>query len=143
MAQRLQGAGRSRTCLIIEDNEVDQIKMTRVVQRPPYGMRAHVASTLRAARRALAGDRPGLILLDNNLPDGLGANFAQELAGNPALAGVPMIIVSDWPSPFMWEKAASAGVAYVLSKAEFDGRYVHAALDGRTDNSLSGARHLN
>ena len=143
MAQAQDGKSDARTCLIVEDNQVDQIKMTRVVQRPPYEMKAHVANTLRAARRALESGRPGLILLDNNLPDGLGAEFAQEIARDPALSGVPLIIVSDWPSPFMWEKAASAGVAYVLSKAEFDGRYVHAALDGRTDNSLSGARHLN
>ena len=134
--QTHQKAGRQRTCLIIEDNEVDQIKMTRVVERSPHRMCARIATTLHAARHALAKGKPGLILLDNNLPDGLGANFAQELASDPALADVPKIIVSDWPSPFMWEKAASAGVAYVLSKAEFDGRYIHAAMRGRTGNLM-------
>ncbi|WP_386629596.1 hypothetical protein [Sulfitobacter geojensis] len=47
------------------------------------------------------------------------------------LPEIPVIIVSDWPSPFMWEKASTAGVAYVLSKTEFDGRYVHAVLGGQ------------
>ena len=140
MAQKNRGRGQSRTCLIIEDNEVDQIKMTRVVERKPHELDAKVASTLRAARRVLASGKPGLILLDNNLPDGLGAEFAQEIARDPALADIPLIIVSDWPSPFMWEKAASAGVAYVLTKSEFDGRYVHAALGGKTDRLLKARK---
>jgi len=69
-----------------------------------------------------------LILLDNNLPDGVGAEFALELAGNPQHASIPVIMVSDWPTPFMWEKAASAGVLYVVNKAEFGVRYVEQAL---------------
>jgi CheY-like chemotaxis protein len=79
-------------------------------------------------------------LLDNNLPDGLGANFALELAEDPKLAQIPVILVSDWPSPFMWEKAQSAGLAYVLSKTEFDSRYVHAVMSLMTTRSRNRAQ---
>lgn len=120
----------SRTnCLIIEDSEFDSIRLTRVIAKTSSEMHVRVATTLEAARRQLAKGGTSLILLDNNLPDGLGANFVQELARDANLAQIPVIMISDWPSPFMWEKAAAAGVHYVLNKAEFDGRYVRSALE--------------
>ncbi|MFC6636376.1 response regulator [Sulfitobacter sp. JBTF-M27] len=128
---------KGETCLIVEDSSFDCEKMTRVMQRTREDMRIEVASSLRAARRVLEKGSLSLILLDNNLPDGLGADFVQELASDPKLSGIPVIMVSDWPSPFMWEKAAAAGVAYVLSKTEFDGRYVHAALEGKQARRLN------
>ena len=115
-------------CLIIEDSEFDRLKLTRVLNRCQQRMHVEVATTLDVARRILARRPTALILLDNNLPDGLGADFALELAKNARFANIPVIMISDWPSPFMWEKAASAGVAYVLNKSEFGPHYVHSAL---------------
>tara|TARA_R110002049_G_scaffold44333_5_gene130038 strand:+ start:89490 stop:89915 length:426 start_codon:yes stop_codon:yes gene_type:complete len=120
--------GRDGVCLIVEDSEFDQEKLRRILHQSHQGLRIEVATSLGAARRALATGRKALILLDNNLPDGLGAHFAMELATDKHHAETPVIMVSDWPSPFMWEKAASAGVLYVVNKAEFDARYVEAAL---------------
>lgn len=119
---------RSATCLIVEDSQFDQQMMTRVVDRSQGKMRVEVAATLQAARKALAAGKISLILLDNNMPDGLGAEFALELASDPKLSSIPVIMVSDWPTPFMWEKAASAGVLYVVNKAEFGVRYVEQAM---------------
>lgn len=116
------------TCLIVEDSEFDREKLTRVINKNIGRMRVEFADTLSSARLALSHAEVSLILLDNNLPDGFGANFALELSQDTRLAGIPIIMVSDWPSPFMWEKAASAGVFYVLNKDEFDARYIHSAL---------------
>lgn len=116
------------TCLIIEDSEFDQQMMTRVVSRSNDRMQIEVVSTLQSAREALATKEVSLILLDNRLPDGIGANFALELASDAKHSTTPVIMVSDWPTPFMWEKAASAGVLYVVNKAEFGVRYVEEAM---------------
>jgi len=121
-------AGRDGTCLIVEDSEFDREKLRRILARAYGGMRIEFAPSIEAARRALESGDKALILLDNNLPDGLGANFALELACDDRHAETPVIMVSDWPSPFMWEKAASAGVLYVVNKSEFDARYIEAAL---------------
>ncbi|MEX3313874.1 response regulator [Sulfitobacter sp. PS-8MA] len=123
-----QQPGREGTCLIVEDSEFDREKLRRILARAYGGMRVEFAPSIEAARRALERGDKALILLDNNLPDGLGANFALELACDDRHAEIPVIMVSDWPSPFMWEKAASAGVLYVVSKSDFDARYVEAAL---------------
>ena len=119
---------QNATCLIIEDSQFDQRMMTRVVGRSKGKMQVQVAATLQSAREALAAGQVSLILLDNDMPDGLGAEFAIELASNPKLSSIPVIMFSDWPTPFMWEKAASAGVLYVVNKAEFGVRYVDQAM---------------
>jgi len=124
----VRATGAQATCLIVEDSEFDREKLTRVINKNVRQMKVEIADTLRSARLALARAEVSLILLDNNLPDGLGANFALELSRDARLAGIPIILISDWPSPFMWEKAASAGVTFVINKDEFDARYVHAAL---------------
>ena len=120
--------GSDGTCLIVEDSEFDREKLRRILANAYRGMRVEFAPSIEAARRALETGDKALILLDNNLPDGLGANFALELACDDRHAQTPVIMVSDWPSPFMWEKAASAGVLYVVNKSDFDARYIATAL---------------
>ncbi len=128
MRETLSSSRVQDTCLIVEDSTFDQQMMTRVINRADAPMKVKVATTLKSARLALARGRISLILLDNNLPDGFGANFALELAQDAAHADIPVIMVSDWPSPFMWEKAASAGVLFVVNKSEFGAGYVKSAL---------------
>ncbi len=114
-------------CLIIEDNFIDQEKMRRILMRSFNNIKVEVASSIAEARVLLRRIKTSLILLDNNLPDGKGANFAVELAADGRLAHVPVIIVSDWPSPFMFDKAQSAGVTQVVNKSDFGARHIHAA----------------
>jgi CheY-like chemotaxis protein len=116
------------TCLIVEDSDFDHRMMSRVIGRSAADMRVQIATTLQSAREALSRNAISLILLDNNLPDGNGANFALELANDPKLKLIPVIMVSDWPTPFMWDKAAKAGVLYVVNKSEFNVRFFKSAL---------------
>ncbi|TMM52414.1 response regulator [Sulfitobacter sabulilitoris] len=115
-------------CLIVEDSAFDQRRMTRIMRQSFRNVRIDVASTLAEARRHLQRHQTSLILLDNNLPDGKGANFAMELAQDPTMARIPIVMVSDWPSPFMWEKAHSAGVRHIVDKSEFGPAIVQSAL---------------
>lgn len=86
---------RNATCLIVEDSQFDQQMMTRVVGLSQGKMQVEVAATLHSARQALAAGEVSLILLDNNMPGGLGAEFALELASDPHLSSIPVIMVSD------------------------------------------------
>ena len=106
-------------CLIIDDSSFDQEMMRRVATKAIANVSIQAVSSLEGARKALMNGPVSLILLDNSLPDGKGADFAVELAGYPKLAKIPIIIASDWPSPFMWDKANSAGVKCVVTKSDF------------------------
>jgi CheY-like chemotaxis protein len=115
-------------CLMVEDNSFDQKKIKRVLARSSLAVEMETATTLAEARQILARGGVDMILLDNNLPDGLGADFALELARDEQTAAIPIVMVSDWPSPFMWDKANMAGVLHVVNKTDFGARYVNAAL---------------
>lgn len=106
-------------CLIVEDDAADRLMFERVFSRSKFPCRADFAETLALARRYLMGGSYSLIILDNTLRDGNGADFVAELAASERLASVPVAIVSDWPSPFMFAKARARNVAAVMTKSEF------------------------
>ncbi|OUS36551.1 hypothetical protein A9Q94_08670 [Rhodobacterales bacterium 56_14_T64] len=116
-------------CLIIEDSEFDQEMMRRAVKAARDKILVKTVTTLQAARKALMEGPVSFILLDNSLPDGKGADFAVELAQYPKLARIPIIIASDWPSPFMWDKANEAGVKFVVSKSDFKPELIRKVLN--------------
>jgi len=116
-------------CLIIEDSEFDQEMMRRAVKAARDKIQVQAVTTLQGARKVLMEGPVSLILLDNSLPDGKGADFAVELAQYPKLARIPIIIASDWPSPFMWDKANEAGVKFVVSKSDFKPELIRKVLN--------------
>lgn len=118
----------TRQCLIIEDSNFDQRMMERAVRQTHQGVEVMIAPTLSDARKLLSEEEFAVIFLDNNLPDGKGANFALELSKDKTLSQIPVIIVSDWPSPFMWQKAQLAGVKGVVNKSEFSRDLILSAL---------------
>ena len=116
------------TCLVVEDSKFDQEKIRRILSRSFRELDVEFANTLEEARSTVENSPIKLILLDNNLPDGQGANFAVELSENPEFAKIPVVIVSDWPTPFMFHKAEIAGVLHVVNKTDFGARFIHSAL---------------
>jgi CheY-like chemotaxis protein len=122
----------SQSFLIVEDSLFDQKRIKRVLKNHFDHVELFYASTLKAAQKILDKNMFSLILLDNNLPDGRGADYVQTLAANSKLAPIPVIIISDWPTPFMWEKAQSAGVKFVLRKDEFHAGHVQYALANKS-----------
>lgn len=129
MPPSLEPCGQ-RKCLIVEDSIFDQKMMTKAVHAMDRSIDVRIASSIGEAREALGVGDVAIILLDNNLPDGKGANFALELAQDSRLGRIPILIVSDWPSPFMWQKAQLAGVRQVVNKAEFNAAVLAANMPG-------------
>ncbi|AZV80374.1 response regulator [Parasedimentitalea marina] len=103
--------------------------MYRTAKKAVENMKVRIVGTLQAARESLMDGPVSLIILDNSLPDGKGADFALELVRYPRLAKIPVIIASDWPSPFMWDKASTAGVRCVVTKSEFSSELVCKVLN--------------
>lgn len=108
----------AHTCLLVEDDAVERKQVERLMRQS--GRRALLLSvpTIAQARSLLADQAVDLILLDNTLPDGVGAEFALELSQHPKLGRIPVAIISEWPTPFMYAKAEKAGVLGVLRKKD-------------------------
>lgn len=118
MSNNREDAAR-HPCLVVEDSSFDQRMIMRVANKGSSKLDYRVASTIAEARTELTRHDFSVILLDNNLPDGKGANFALELAEHDVWSKIPIIMISDWPSPFMVPKAKAAGVSFIVNKSDF------------------------
>lgn len=79
--------------LYIEDDESNIALVEAMLRRRPQ-IELHVAMNGRDGVRAAIDIRPGLILLDNRLPDTTGSKILQELASESATAAIPVVIFS-------------------------------------------------
>jgi PAS domain S-box-containing protein len=84
--------------LYVEDNDVNVLVFGACLARRPE-VRLHVANNA-AQALALARREPlGLVVLDLNLPDMSGLELARQLRQLPALAGVPMALLTADATP--------------------------------------------
>lgn len=89
-------AGRSvDSCLLVEDDKFDRMMLRRCLAQDRPDLRIHECGSLQAARDYLAQDAPDLIVLDNRLPDGRGAEFAAELRADRRMREVMICVVTN------------------------------------------------
>jgi CheY-like chemotaxis protein len=99
--------------LLVEDDEATRTAMALALELQGYTVTA-VANGQEALDRLRAAGRPCLILLDLMMPVMDGWQFRRELAQDPALADIPVVIVSaDGTVP---QKAAALGATDYLQK---------------------------
>lgn len=115
-------------CLVVDDSEFDRRLIARAIRKSGLRYRLRVAPDLTAARKAFGHPEVSAIILDNSLPDGRGVDFAVEAASDPWFRRLVKLIVTDLPSPFMFEKAKGAGVDQVLLKSEVSASTMRSAL---------------
>jgi CheY-like chemotaxis protein len=80
--------------LYIEDNENNIFLVEALLKRRP-DIELHVAMTGRDGIQAALDKQPGLILLDNRLPDSTGCEILRELASAAATAAIPVVVLSS------------------------------------------------
>ena len=100
--------------LYIEDQENNIALVEAMLRRRPQ-IELHVAMDGRDGVRAATDIRPGLILLDNHLPDATGSEIMQELASASATAAIPVVIFSGDSDEVIDELLAS-GAAESVAK---------------------------
>jgi CheY-like chemotaxis protein len=116
--------------LLVEDDEDDRLFFERAVRKAGLGWTLAKAASGREAIDYLAGsgtfaDRgthpyPSHVLLDLKLPEISGLEVLQWIRSHPALAGLPVIILSSSREPSDMERARTLGVdAYEVKPVEF------------------------
>jgi PAS domain S-box-containing protein len=100
--------------LYVEDNAINALLMREVLARQRPGISLTEAVTAEEGLAACRQQRPDLLLLDMHLPDATGATVLARLAADPALAGIPVVMVSaDATGPQMSEALALGARAYL------------------------------
>jgi CheY-like chemotaxis protein len=100
--------------LYIEDQETNIALVQAILRRRPQ-IELHVAMNGRDGVRSAIEIQPGLILLDNRLPDATGSDILQELTSAPATAQIPVVILSGDSNGVLDELLAS-GAAETVAK---------------------------
>ncbi len=99
----------SHALLYIED-DASNVELVKAMLRRRPQIELHVAMTGHDGIRAATDTRPGLILLDNRLPDATGSEILQELASSSATAAIPVVIFSG-DSDEVIDKLLASGAA--------------------------------
>jgi CheY-like chemotaxis protein len=113
----------SHTVLYIEDDENNIFLVESLLRRRPQ-IELHVAITGHDGIQAAVDKQPGLILLDNSLPDATGGEILRELASAAATAAIPVVILSAGSDEVIGKLLAS-GAAESVAKP-FD---IHQFMD--------------
>jgi CheY-like chemotaxis protein len=114
-AQELaEGDSVNRVMLYIEDDE-NNIGLVKALLRRRPQIDLHVAMTGRDGVQAAIDKQPGLILLDNRLPDATGGDVLRELTSTAATAAIPVIVLSGDSDDRIYELLAS-GAAESIGK---------------------------
>jgi CheY-like chemotaxis protein len=89
-----KGGPVNHALLYIEDDENNICLVEALLKRRPQ-IELHVAMNGRDGVQAAIDKRPGLILLDNRLPDATGGEILRELTSAAATAAIPVVILSS------------------------------------------------
>lgn len=99
---------------VIEDNDQNFELVEFLLEEA--GFRLARARQREEFRRLLAGERPALVLLDMNLPDGSGLELLAEIRAHPELHGVPVAALTAHAMQGDRERFLAAGCAGYLPK---------------------------
>lgn len=102
--------------LYIDDNEDNLRLVARILGRYRAGTELLVAATGQDGLRAAIESRPGLILLDNRLPDATGGEVLQQLSSTDVTAGIPVVILSGDSGQSTVTELLDGGAAGFLAK---------------------------
>ncbi|HET9231054.1 MAG TPA: ATP-binding protein [Vitreimonas sp.] len=103
------------TVLYIEDNPANVLLM-RHIMKEMGDIELVVATTPREGIELARGLRPGLILLDINLPDMDGYEVLRTLRGDVYTADIPVFAVTSNALPKELERGVAAGFDHYLTK---------------------------
>jgi signal transduction histidine kinase/DNA-binding response OmpR family regulator len=110
----LDGAGDGATVLVVDDegDTVDFIRDTLKTE----GLRVLVAHDGRQALDLLSRRRPDLVLLDIMMPELTGFEVLEALAQNPALASIPVVVLTARGDDADAQRGLALGARRYMSK---------------------------
>jgi CheY-like chemotaxis protein len=106
---------KTRIVHYIEDNDSNQRLVGRLLAHRPQ-LELRTANTAQEGLDAVLHELPDLILLDNRLPDGTGADVLQRLKGTPVTVGIPVVILTGDTAKSTADEVLKLGAAEILIK---------------------------
>ncbi|WP_298545045.1 response regulator [uncultured Aquimarina sp.] len=111
------------TFLLIEDDEIERLKFTRVLQKNNYNHTLIEAENGEKALEVLENNKelPDLIFLDLNMPKMNGLEFLKILKSNHALRYTPVVILSTSSNHNDLKETYEVGIAgYIVKPLKYE-----------------------
>ena len=126
-ARKLQGlvAQRSPRVLVVDDDRFQCKLLERLLG--DFDCQLQFAHSGAETFAAVARERPELILMDVQLPDADGVAITRQLKANPALAGIPVIMITGHSERNILQASLAAGAVDFVVKP-FERERMHAKL---------------
>ncbi len=102
------------TVLVVEDHPLNRELVVDLLEAAGYTVRQ--AADGRGLLARVQTERPGLILLDLQLPGVDGFTLARQLTADPATRHIPLLAMSAYARPEEEAQAMAAGCAGFLAK---------------------------
>ena len=109
-----QSVPEAKTVLAVDDNELNLKLFSKALVRAGY--RVIEARTGEECLARLRGERPAVVLMDVKLPGMDGIEATRRMKSDPALAGIPVIVVTAYAMQEDRDKAFDAGCAEFMTK---------------------------
>jgi DNA-binding response OmpR family regulator len=100
--------------LVEDDRDIAEMYRRRLAAD---GLRVIVVGDSGSALRELDGSVPGVVLLDIRLPDEDGFHVLQAMRSDPALARVPVLMLSNYGEPATVRRALELGASEYMVKS--------------------------
>jgi CheY-like chemotaxis protein len=100
--------------LLVEDDNASQILTRAVLERDGYEIR--VATCAEEVLEQLKGGRPGLILMDIQIPGQDGLSLSRQLKDDPVTRSIPIVALTAHTMNGKRELAFAAGCDGYISK---------------------------
>ncbi len=112
--QTAQTARSKLSVLLLEDDELQIQVLSRHLEA--LNLEVLAAGTIAAASAILRDNRVHLAILDIHLPDGNGLELCEQIDSNPALSGLPIIMLSSMTEGDLVRRTRAAGGCYFIGK---------------------------
>ena len=103
-----------KTVLIVED-EADAAELFAEMMRVS-GFRVQKTSSSAPALRMMTEEKPDIVLLDIMMPEISGLDILRQMRQDPALANIPVVVVSAKSMPADIRNGMEAGASTYLTK---------------------------
>lgn len=113
--------------LVVDDNRINLELAEAILENAGYEVRT--AADADEALAAIAMERPGVILMDLQLPDVDGLTLTRRLKADPATRDIPIVALTAYAMKGDAEKAREAGCDGYLSKP-IEGRTLPKVVEG-------------
>lgn len=113
--------------LIVEDDRSLQKALTQILEKHQYVTRS--AFDGEAGLQEAEREKPDLILLDIILPKKDGFGFMKEMKENPAIASIPVIVLTNLEDSADVERALGLGARAFLVKTNYQLEEVVAKIE--------------